>query len=213
MDNDTLLRLILILFVIALLISVVLIGLVVFAFRRFQRFVTPDIGGMQRKLAQLRADNPNASTEALVGKIIHQQSFKSGLVGAITGLGGFVTLPIAIPVDVLVSLRLQATMVQFIAMLYGETQPDSQELKLQTYLVMSGGVKVTETSFQFIMKIVLRILGKSLAKLVPVIGAVVGFIVNYALAQTTGNIAMRWYAGKAQRPALAGRGSNTYQQR
>ena len=213
MDNQTLLRLILILFVITILIGVVLIGLVIFAFRRFQRFVMPDLGEMQRKLAKMRADNPQASTEALVGKIIRQQSFKCGVVGALTGLGGFITLPVAIPVDILVSLRLQATMVQFIAMLYGETQPDSQELKLQTYLVMSGGAEVTEASFKFVMRVVLRILGDSLAKLIPVIGAVVGFIVNYALAQATGNIAMRWYAGKLARPALAGRGSNTYQQR
>jgi len=210
-DNQTLLRLILILFVSALLIGVVLIGLVIFAFRRFQRFVMPDLGEMQRRLAKMRADNPQASTEALVAKIIRQQSFKCGLVGAVTGLGGFITLPIAIPVDILLSLRLQATMVQFIAMLYGETSPDSQELKLQTYLVMSGGAEVTEASFKFIMRTVLRILGDSLAKLIPVIGAGVGFIVNYALAQATGNIAMRWYAGKLVRPALVGRGSNTHQ--
>jgi hypothetical protein len=212
-DNQTLLRLILILFVIAILIGIVLIGLVIFAFRRFQRFVTPDIGAMQRKLAQLRARNPNASNEALVGKIIREQSFKCGLVGAVTGLGGFITLPIAIPVDILLSMRLQATMVQFIAMLYGETNPDSQELKLQTYLVMSGGVEVTEGSFNFIMKVILRILGDSLSKLVPFIGAGVGFAVNYLFAQATGNIAMRWYAGKLARPALVGRGSNTNQQR
>ena len=120
MDNNTLLRLVIILFIIALVIGLVLIALVVFAFRRFQRFVTPDIGQMQRKLVKLRADNPNAGTEQLVGKIIRQQSFKCGLVGAITGLGGFITLPVALPVDILMSLRLQATMVQFIAMLYGE---------------------------------------------------------------------------------------------
>src|SRR5258708_40237437 len=84
------------------------------AFRQFQRFIAPDVDDMKRRYDRLRADNSGLSDEALIRKIIHQQALKCGLVGAITGLGGFITLPIALPIDILLSMRIQAAMVQFI---------------------------------------------------------------------------------------------------
>src|SRR5260221_11977273 len=110
---------------------------------------------MTQSLSDWRGTNPQASTDALVGKIIRRQALKCGIVGAITGLGGFITLPVALPVDILVSMRLQATMVQFIALLYEHGAPNTEELKLQTYMVMTGGVKLTETTFEVIMKFAL----------------------------------------------------------
>ena len=52
---------------------------------------------------------------------------------------------------------------------------------------------------RIIMRIVARILGESLSIFLPFFGAVVGFGVNYFIAQATGNIAMRWYSGPAAR--------------
>src|SRR6266852_5619393 len=96
--------------------------LILFAFRWVQRLVTPDVGAMQRKLATLRAANPTLSNEALIGTIIRQQSFKCGVIGAITGLGGFITLPVALPIDILMSMRIQSAMVQFIALVYNQNE-------------------------------------------------------------------------------------------
>jgi hypothetical protein len=206
MDNNFLSNLLLIT---AVFIVVVIILAVVAAYlviRQLRRFTSPDLAQMRQKLDELQSANPGASRETLIRKIIHQQSVKCGVVGAITGIGGFITLPIALPVDILVSMRIQATMVQFIAMMYrGDVPTNDADLKLQTYLVMSGGVEVTETTFSVIMRFVARIVGKSLSILVPVIGLIVGFAVNYLMAQATGNIAMRWYASRAQAgPYLAG---------
>ncbi len=200
MDNNSLWNLLLIILVIGVVMVIVIAVIAFFAIRQLQRFTAPDLAEMRKKVADLQRDNPGASREALIQRVVHEQSIKAGVVGAITGLGGFVTLPIALPVDILVSMRLQATMVQFIALMYGEVADTSQELKVQTYLVMAGGTQVTETTFNLIMKFALRILGKSFSKLVPVIGAVVGFAVNYGIAQATGNIAMRWYSSRAQLP-------------
>ncbi len=169
---------------------------VIVAIRQLQRFTAPNIDNMRRKLAQLRAANPGATDQALIQTIIRQQSFKCGIVGAITGIGGFFTLPVALPVDILVSMRLQATMVQFIALVYGQVSPDNQDLKLQTYLVMSGGVEVAENTFDIIMRIIARILGYTLGDLIPFIGAGVGFAVNYFMAQAVGNVALRWYSSR-----------------
>jgi hypothetical protein len=197
MDNS-LSNLLLVILVIGVVMVILVVVAAYFVIRQLQRFTAPDLAEMRKKVADLQRDNPGASRETLIQRVIQEQSIKCGVVGAITGLGGFVTLPVALPVDILMSLRLQATMVQFIALMYGEVADTSQELKLQTYLVMAGGTQVTETTFNLVMKFVLRIIGKSLSKLVPVIGAVVGFIVNYGIAQATGNIAMRWYASRAR---------------
>ena len=75
--------------------------------------------------------------------------------------------------------------------------PDSEEMKLQTYLVMAGGTEATERSFGIIMRIVARLVGESFSIVLPVFGAVVGFGVNYFIAQATGNVAMRWYSTHA----------------
>ena len=178
---------------------------VVFAFRWLQRLVTPDISAMQRKLEGLRAANPSLSNEALIGTIIRQQSFKCGVIGAITGLGGFITLPVALPIDILMSMRIQSAMVQFIALVYNQNETSADELRLQTTLVMSGGVELTETTTTLIMRGVVRLLGESLSIAIPAIGSIVGFLVNYGLAQATGNLAMRWYAAKhaSALPALS----------
>src|SRR5260370_39774915 len=79
--------------------------LVLFAFRWLQRLVTPDVSATQRKLEALRATNPTFSNEALISTIIRQQSFTCGVIGAITGLGGFMTLPSAQPGDTLMPMR------------------------------------------------------------------------------------------------------------
>jgi hypothetical protein len=206
MDSNFLSNLLLFLFVFFVVVIILAVVAAYLVIRQLRRFTSPDTAEMRRKLEELRRANPGATKETLIRKIIQQQAIKCGVVGAITGVGGFITLPVALPVDILVSMRIQATMVQFIAMVYsGEAAASADDLKLQTYLVMSGGVEVTETTFNVVMRFVVRIIGESLSILVPVIGLVVGFAVNYALAQATGNIAMRWYASRAQPgPYLAG---------
>src|SRR5262245_47570871 len=90
---------------IALLFVVFLVAVAFFALRWLQRYIAPDIADMNKKLAALRAANPGVSTDVLVRRIVRQQALKAGIVGAITGIGGFVTLPITLPIDLIASLR------------------------------------------------------------------------------------------------------------
>jgi len=193
-----------------LLIGIALIGLFLIfcvivsylVFRQLQRFISPNTAALIAQFDRQSAAKPSLSREAHIRRIIHQQALKCGVVGAVTGLGGFITFPIALPVDLILSMRIQATMVQFIAMAYGQSPANSVGLRLQTQLITSGTVEVTERTFSFTMKIVARLLGESLAILIPAIGAIVGFIVNYGIAQATGQLALRWYAGMATTPAI-----------
>ena len=178
------------------ILALLLIGAMVTAIviRQVRHFVSPDIAGLQKQLDQRRMQNPELSIESHVRAIIQKQALKCGLVGAVPGLGGFITLPIALPVDLILSMRIQATMVQFIALAYGQSATGGVAAKVQTYLITSGTVEVTETTFNMIMKLVLRLLGESLAIFVPAIGAAIGFGVNYVIARATGMVALRWYS-------------------
>lgn len=178
------------------LIIAVLLGFFLLRFgrKRFEQFLNTDLTQMQASFNALQAANPNATTEQLISKITHQQALRCGIVGALTGLGGVFTLPIALPLDIYVSLRIQAALVDFIAHTYGHDRVSDIEARVRTHLIMSGSGQVTEATSRVVMRFVLRILGKSLSKIVPFIGALVAFAVNYAIVQAIGRITLRWYS-------------------
>ncbi len=162
--------------------------------RRLTTFASPDVSAMKRTFEKAQASQPQAPKAALVQQVIHQQAVRCGILGAVTSVGGFVTLPVALPLDILVSARIQAGLLQFIAESYGHGDASKPEVEIRTALVMTGGLRATESTFNLVMRFAVRILGKSFAKVVPVLGAVVGFAVNYATARAMGTLALRWYA-------------------
>lgn len=188
-------------------VTLILIGLVAYwLVRSFKNLVAPDAAKLRLDYEKLKVRNPSLSQEAVLKRMIQRESLKAGLIGAITSLGGFFTLPIALPIDILLSTQVQKTMVDFITVAYGKTQTSEAEARLRAYLVMTGGVKATETTSKLLMRGAGRLLGKSFSKLIPFAGALIGFGVNYAIARATGNIALQWYSGKlprrlASRPA------------
>ena len=90
----------------------------------FERFVKPDPVALEARMRGLRRRYPGLDEAGLVRRIIARESLKVGLVGAVTGLGGIITLPIAIPIDFALTAKLQASLIQFIARIYapGETE-------------------------------------------------------------------------------------------
>jgi hypothetical protein len=163
------------------------------------RFITPDTETLRREFAQIQARNPNLTQDQLVQKIIHRQSLRTAIIGALTGLGGLFTLPIALPIDIYTSLSIQSQMVNFIAFAYGNRQISQIEQQVITTLVMSGSRQIAESSVKFVAGFTARILGKTLAKLVPFIGALTSFGVNYLLTQAIGRAAAQRYSGVSTR--------------
>lgn len=180
------------------LIVVAVIAALVFTVgrRALSEFLNPDVGELRRRFQRLRAAHPSASNEELIGRLIRGQAVRSGVVGAVTGLGGFITLPVALPLDVLLSLRLQAAIVDFIAEMYGRGDSDA-ERRVRTALILSGSGRLGETVFSVIMRFLLRVVGKSFSKLIPFIGAAVSFGLNFAIAQAVGSLALRVYRARA----------------
>lgn len=172
----------------------------------FERWITPDPARLQARLAELQQRFPALGQSALVEKVIMQQALKAGLVGALTGWGGIVTLPIAIPVDFALSTQLQAGLVHFIAGIYAPGQPPDR-LRAQTYLLLAGNrftqqaIDVSSRAAQaalerLLTRLLAETVAESLLKVVPVVGALVGFVFNYASTRATGALAARWYRGE-----------------
>lgn len=203
---DTLLQNLQIFFLLACvlpLIVLLVLGVILFFFgqRWVEGFVEPDVEQIQQQFASLQQQNPNAEQADLVRRVVNQQALKCGIVGAVTGLGGFVTLPIALPFDLLLTARYQSTMVSFIGQIYGNA--GNVENKAATYAVMTGSTQATQMTARLLQQYLPRIIGKSFSKFIPFFGAIISFVVNYALAQATGRLAVRWYESRSnEQPAF-----------
>jgi len=174
---------------------------------------------------KLREQNSDISNDELAQKILQRKSMKNGLVGAVTGLGGFITLPVTIPSDVICSWRIQASMAFSIAYVYGHTK-DTADLKTDLYLILAGdsakemlkklGIEATKgVTKKAVQKYITRdvmvkiwgVLGQkiitkageksltSFMKMVPAVGAPVGFVFDWTASQAVGKFAIKYYRG------------------
>ncbi|MBD2130288.1 EcsC family protein [Microcoleus sp. ZQ-A2] len=87
---------------------------------------------------KLRSDNSEFTNKQIAEKIVNEQSINSGLLGAVTGLGGLMTLPATIPIDLVKAYKIQAFTIRSIAYVYGYT-PKNTDLKTDIFLVLSNG--------------------------------------------------------------------------
>lgn len=175
---------------------------------------------------KLRSQNKRISNDDLAKKIVTRKSFKNGLVGAATGIGGLITLPVTVPADLVGSWKIQITMALSVAYVYGHTN-STTDLKTDIFLILAGdsakealkrvgievGKSLTKKAVEkFItkelMKRITSLIGRkiitkageksltSFMKMVPFVGAPIGFIFDWAAARTVGHFAIKYYSGK-----------------
>ena len=90
----------------------------------------------------IRSEKPHLTKKQIAEKIVNEQSRNNGLLGAVTGLGGLITLPATIPIDLVKGWKIQAFTIRCIAYIYGYT-PQNTDLKTDIFLVLSNG-SITE---------------------------------------------------------------------
>lgn len=162
-----------------------------------------------------------------VQALIRWATAKNAATGFLTGLGGALVLPVAVPSSLAASLTIQASMVAAIAELYGH---DSKEERVRTAIVLcmlgSGledatkhaavvaGQRLAIESLKVLPGSVLieinkrlgfRLLTKfgtkgvvNLVKLVPIVGGVVGGAFDGTTCYTVGRLADRIFRPAAQ---------------
>lgn len=183
-------------------------ALAFFGVKWFDKFVTPNPIALKQKLNQRRQSNPNLTDDDLIGRIITEESLKAGIVGALTGLGGLPLLPIAVPVDFALSAKIQFELIHFIAYVYAPYESEA-DMKLKTVAIMAGGEgmkaankAIQETIRRLVISLVGRAAAKSVLKVMPVVGAVVGFGFNWFATRSVGLLATKWYKNELQSPSM-----------
>lgn len=172
-----------------------------------------------------RARYPDLTDDDLATRIIGIKSLKNGLVGAATGIPGFLAMPVTIPTDMLMSWKIQINLALCVAYVYGHDidNKDSDDLKTDIYMILAGpaakeslsvlGVEIDNVTKKAVKRYVTRELmseiwkriarqiairtGRNtalkLSRMVPLIGAPIGFATDYSAARSVGSFARDYY--------------------
>ena len=150
--------------------------------------------------------------------VINWESAKAASVGALTGIGGFITMPVTLPANLAGTALVQLRMVQSVAILAGH-DPKDERVRTMALLALLGmsatevlkqiGLTVTRAlAEQFVKDVVVQALTKAIVKgaiaktagksiissvsrLVPVISAFIGAGLDAAATKITGEIAYK----------------------
>ena len=98
--------------------------------------------------------------------LIRWQNAKAGTSGFITGLGGILTLPVAIPANILSVMYIQIRMIAAVAHIYGH-DIKSDKVKTLVFLCLTGQAAIDilkDTGIQIGNKIALKLLKELPAK-------------------------------------------------
>jgi hypothetical protein len=203
MDNNTLLLLGLVLCCVLPFGVILLLSLWVLQYA--QRWIAAEPTAMRAGFEKLKAQNPTLNTDHLTNRIINRQALRAGIVGAVTSVGGLPFLPIGLPLDLLATARIQTELLHFLAWAHrgeGAATPhilnlnQALSLRMETagqLLLLEGGQRL---SSYLVRRMALLVAEKSFAKIIPGLGLVIGFAVNYLTTQGMARVAARWYAGK-----------------
>lgn len=178
----------------------------IWTLRYGRAYLTPNFADMQADFVKLKAKHPRESDADLAQRIINKQARRSGVVGALTSVGGLFILPFGLAIDMYSSARIQNTMLQFLAWVYEPpAQSDSIELvdalRLQASgtaqtLAVASGQRLSRVIYRRIM---VQVAEKSFAKIVPIIGLGIGYAVNYFATQSMGKAVRYYYENKPVR--------------
>jgi hypothetical protein len=170
-------------------------------------------------------DNSYPDNEARTDSLINWETAKNFTSGFITGLGGIITLPVAVPSALGASWVIQARMSGAIAVIYGHKLQEDRvrTLVLLSLLGDSGkevlkqagikfGQKVTQNVINRIpgkvlieinKKVGFRLLTKAgekgilnLTKMIPIVGGIIGGTFDAVTCRTVGYAAQRIFGNK-----------------
>lgn len=181
------------------LIPLALLGFTVVMLLRMARgALETDVDGLRRRYERLQARRPQESREALLRRLVNERAAWAGVVGALTGVGGVFTLPLGIAIDLALTLRMQINLVTFIEQVYTGGSGSPLANQMRSVIIMTGSGRAARWTTAALVNAVSRLLGKSLAKVVPLVGAVISCAVNFAILQAVGRAAVSWYAAQAR---------------
>ena len=192
--------------------TLVLLVVSAWVIRNGQRYLTPATEDLHQQFEHMKAQNPNVGAETLVNRIIQRQAIRSGLIGAITSVGGLPFLPFGMTIDLYASARIQNATLHFIAWALNPQGANANTpiLSLAQTLKLGDGGQVDELlsnqtqalGLGLSRRLVEMVTEKAFAKLIPGFGLLIGFGVNYAITRGISRLAVRWYMGRLRLPTI-----------
>lgn len=170
----------------------------------------------------LKYMDQEGSLQDKANSLIRWQNAKAGTSGFLTGIGGFLTLPVAIPANMVSVLYIQIRMIAAIAFMGGYDLRD-QKVKTLVFTCLVGnfakdllqetgirvGTKFTAKAVEKIsektlllinQRVGFRLLATSgskgimnLSKVVPLVGGVIAGSIDIAATNTIGNMACKMF--------------------
>ena len=173
----------------------------------FLAWLIPKPSDSRAEYEKIKLSYPELSGDELAKKIIQRTAWATGGLGALSGVGGALLLIITVPFDLVYSMHLQAKMTQMIGFVYGYSEQviDMRTVVLITLAgeaaisdILRGAEKVIirRTGRRASRKIGTRFLSKSVVQFVPILGALLGFILNFWIAMSSGKLLMKFYKGE-----------------
>lgn len=186
----------------------------------------PGTGSAEELAAEYLRDNNNHPLDA-TNSLIRWQNSKAATAGFVTGLGGLITLPVAIPANIASVMYLQMRMIAAIAAINGKNIRDDK-VKTMIYICLAGnavkdvlkdvGISVAnkvalnaiksisgETIKRINQAVGLRLLTKAgstgvlnLTKMVPILGGVIGGTFDAVTTNSIGNVARDAFVDETQ---------------
>lgn len=222
-----------------------------------ESILTNDSEKVIKYVDSIRSKHPHLTENQIAKKIVGEQSFINGLLGAATGAAGLMALPATVPTDLVKAWRIQAFTIRCIAYSYGYTDQNT-DLKTDIYLLLSNNsmatlkqmmiqeaaeramgaavaaealkksvtIEAAKAAPKYAAKVFVNCVGKeaanytmkglpkhitkaiwkiggrkiveksiqkSLAKVVPVVGAVTGFAFDWVSTKVVGDLAIEFY--------------------
>lgn len=173
---------------------------------------------------KLREQNPGITNDELAKKVVSRKAVKNGLVGAASRIPGLLALPVTVPADLVASWKIQACMAVSIAYVYGHTsQTTDLKTDIYLILAGDAakealkrmGIEITKEVTKKsidkyitreVMKKIWKVVGQkiitkageksmtSFMKMVPLVGAPVGFGFDWVATKAVGNTAIKYYS-------------------
>jgi len=179
---------------------------------------------VEEYVAQVRRLNPEKTSLELAKRIMWRRSLKAGGLGAVCGLGGFLTVPVTMPTNLYYGFRIQARLGLAVAHIYGWNIHEDDTIT-DMLLVMGGsssieaaknlgipiGQEFAKKAIQkYITRDVMKRINKvisrkiitkageksllSFAKLTPLAGAPIGAMFDLLGTFAVGRAAIKFYS-------------------
>lgn len=193
-----------------LVIIIALIIAVHFFKKTLERSILGDVSVVEKKYFEYSRKYPNKSQAELINKVINSESLSAGILGFFVGLGGLITLPVAIPIDIFATLRIQSRLIEFIAKQAGGKDIASDEFKIKTYALLVGTHQLHKLGIKFVVRIISKFIPKYLLNSIPIVGGITGFLFNWISTKGIGKgLAMKYTNGKVTAQKQGDKGTET----